>query len=76
MSFQASDDDVLLPTGQVAKRYHRHVRSIDRWLSNSELGFPAPDMQVNGRRFWRLATLRRWELARAVPAEAAKAEAA
>ena len=65
------DDDALLQTGKVARRYGRHIRSIDRWLANPAVGFPPPDMVVNNRRYWRVSSLRQWEIRRALPAEAA-----
>jgi hypothetical protein len=72
MNIHVPDDDALLTTGKVAARYDRHIRSIDRWLDNPAVGFPQPDLCVNSRRFWRVSTLRRWEISQAT----SKAEAA
>jgi predicted DNA-binding transcriptional regulator AlpA len=39
-------------------------RTIDRWLGDRRLNFPVP-MRVNGRRFWLLSEILKWERQRA-----------
>jgi predicted DNA-binding transcriptional regulator AlpA len=41
----------LIPTRQVAERYHVTLRSIDRWIRDPELGFPKP-IQINSRNYF------------------------
>jgi hypothetical protein len=43
-------DKIYRPTKQVARRYNRCTRTIDRWLRQGI--FPAPDLIVNDKRFW------------------------
>ena len=56
--------EVRLPTVQVAKRFNVVVRTIERWLQDSNLNFPKP-LVVNKRKYWRLEELERWERSRA-----------
>ena len=47
---------------------HRYGDCSDMWLHrrlHDDSGFPPPDLVVNGRRFWRLSSLVRWERQRA-----------
>lgn len=53
-----------LPAAFVAARYAVTLRTIDRWLLDSRLAFPAP-VYLGRMRFWRLADLEAWEAARA-----------
>jgi hypothetical protein len=56
-----SDNEEWFGTRQVRARYnHVCTRTIDRWIINPNLGFPQPTL-INGRRFWRIQELRRWE---------------
>ena len=34
-----------------------------RWINDPALGFPPP-LRINGRRFWKIADLERWEAVR------------
>ena len=34
-----------------------------RWIKDPALGFPPP-LRINGRRFWKVADLERWEAVR------------
>ena len=54
----------MLPARNVCTRYSISRRTLDRWLANSGLGFPAP-LVINGRRYWRLAQIEGWERDRA-----------
>jgi len=40
-----------LPRKAVAERYCVSTRSIDRWIGDDTLGFPAP-IVINGRKFF------------------------
>ena len=52
------DDKVYLPAAAVRSRYGVSDMSLWRWLRDPKLGFPRP-MRINGRRFWKLTSLRR-----------------
>jgi predicted DNA-binding transcriptional regulator AlpA len=51
---------VKLTRYQVAARYSRDPRSIDRWCRESKLGFPQPIM-VGRFPMWNLDELETWE---------------
>jgi hypothetical protein len=38
-----------LSNPSLARRYDVDVRTIKRWQGDPELGFPAPDLEINGR---------------------------
>jgi hypothetical protein len=59
-----ADDERHVGTKGLCERYDVCPRTPDRWLNNPELGFPKPTM-INGRRYWTLGQLRRWERERA-----------
>jgi hypothetical protein len=44
-------------SGAVAQRYGKCVRTIDRWLQDTDLKFPPPDLVINGKRLWSDGTL-------------------
>jgi predicted DNA-binding transcriptional regulator AlpA len=55
-----SDDETLLPTAQMKRRYNGVSRMwLDRRLAVDPT-FPKP-IYIGGRRYWRLGELRRWE---------------
>jgi hypothetical protein len=57
----SADDDDFLNATQVKLRYGG---VSEMWLYrrlHDDSGFPAPDMIVNGRRFWRRRKLVKWE---------------
>jgi hypothetical protein len=58
-----SDQDQLLPTPAVAKRYGVSTRSISRWGDDPDLGFPKPEV-IKLRKYWRVSILRAWDRAR------------
>jgi hypothetical protein len=53
--------DFYLPTPRVAERYDVSTRTVERWGGKEELNFPAPDLVVHTRKYWRLRTLEAWE---------------
>ncbi len=53
----------FLPSRLVAARYSTSMRTLDRWLLDDRLGFPAP-VRIGRMRFWRIADLEAWEAAR------------
>jgi len=57
-------DATLLPARHVLERYHIVDRTLDRWLTNSALGFPRP-LIVNKRRYFYQHQLEAWERDRA-----------
>jgi predicted DNA-binding transcriptional regulator AlpA len=65
-------DDRRLPAAATAQRYEISTRTLDRWVANPALGFPQPEV-INGRRYWWLSHLHRWDLTR-IRSSAAKAE--
>jgi hypothetical protein len=58
------DDTHIVPSRTVLNRYNIVDRTLRRWEENPALGFPR-HISINGRRYWRVADLRAWELARA-----------
>jgi hypothetical protein len=56
--------DRRFPAVAVAQRYGVVVRTLDRWLDDSDLNFPKPEV-LNHRRYWWLSELREWERNRA-----------
>jgi len=62
---QLSDDDVLLTSAQTRARFGGISNMcIWRWERDPRVRFPAPDVVINGRRYWRLRTLRRFDAER------------
>ena len=61
--------DIKLPTAMVADRYMVVTRTIERWMDDPALKFPAP-ITINRRRYWSLAALETWEKRQAVKASA------
>ena len=54
-------NDRYLTATQVRQRYGN---ASNMWLHrrlHDDSGFPRPDLVVNGRRFWRVSSLIRWE---------------
>ena len=60
-----ADGDRWIGAPQVRKRYNDlSDMGLWRWLHDPKLNFPHPHY-VNGRRYWRISQLERWERARA-----------
>lgn len=57
------DYQVYLPAAAVRSRYGVSDMSLWRWLRDPRLGFPRP-MRINGRQFWKLASLEAWDRSR------------
>jgi predicted DNA-binding transcriptional regulator AlpA len=54
---------VKLTRAQVAQRYNRNARTIDRWVLDAEyakMNFPAP-MMIGRSPMWDEADLEKWE---------------
>lgn len=51
---------ILLTTAMVANRYSVSKRTIARWSAADNMDFPAR-VTINGRPYWRLSELVRWE---------------
>jgi hypothetical protein len=60
---------LLLTIGSLAKRYGVCTRTIDRWLVDERVEFPA-FVRIRARRYWRIADLEDWERRRATPVKA------
>jgi predicted DNA-binding transcriptional regulator AlpA len=59
---RVSDDETLLPAGQMRRRYQGVSRMwLDRRLAIDPT-FPKP-VYIGGRRYWLVSELRRWEAA-------------
>ena len=55
------DDDTLLSITQVRERCAGVTRvCISRWRRDPRVRFPAP-VKINGRNYWRLGDVRRWQ---------------
>jgi hypothetical protein len=63
-----TEGDTHLSTPRVAARYNVTTRTIERWEDDEVLEFPAPDLRINHRKYWKVKTLERWERRRAVAA--------
>jgi predicted DNA-binding transcriptional regulator AlpA len=50
----------FIPARAAAARYSTSLRTIDRWLLDDRLGFPAP-VYLGRMRFWRITDLEAWE---------------
>jgi predicted DNA-binding transcriptional regulator AlpA len=66
----ALDDDVLLTSAQTRAR----VGSVSnmciwRWIRDPRVQFPDP-IKINGRNYWRVGDLRRWQTERVTRAAA------
>jgi hypothetical protein len=57
------EQDQLLPTTAVAKRYGVSPRCIARWVGDPDLNFPKPEL-IRLRKYWRESVLRDWDRAR------------
>jgi hypothetical protein len=57
----------LLPTRDVCARYKVNIRTIERWLVDDKLGFPAP-IFINKRRYFRERDLVAFERSHVVTA--------
>jgi predicted DNA-binding transcriptional regulator AlpA len=62
----SADDDALLNSVQVRQLVGGvSDMAIWRWQRDERVRFPAPDVVINGRRYWYRATIRRWQAERA-----------
>lgn len=63
---------IYLTAPQVRKRYGGiSDMGLWRWLHDSKVNFPAPDLVVNGRRLWGESTLDEFDARQAHEMEAA-----
>ena len=70
------DDETLLNSGQVKASVGDVTdMCLWRWTRDPRVQFPAPDMVINGRRYWQVGTIRRWKTEQAAKA-AKQSEAA
>ena len=53
-------DNSRIPMRDLAARYGVHVRTIERWMADPELGFPQP-LYIRRRRYIRASDLQAWE---------------
>ncbi len=59
------DDDTLLTSGQTRARVGGVSQMcIWRWMRDDRVKFPEPATKINGRNYWRLGDLRRWQVDR------------
>jgi predicted DNA-binding transcriptional regulator AlpA len=59
-----ADDDTLLTSAQTRARVGGvSTMCIWRWMRDPRVRFPAP-IKINGRNYWRLGVLRRWDAER------------
>jgi hypothetical protein len=64
---RSSDADSLWPTRRVLAHYDICSKTLDRWIADPSLGFPAP-VRIRGRRYWRVGELAAFEQRRAAKA--------
>jgi len=62
-------NSIYLPARAVWERYGVSDMTIYRWLQDDRMGFPKPTY-FGRNRYWRLADLKSWELAKAVKSKA------
>jgi hypothetical protein len=55
------DPQAVLTTEMLAARFATTIRTIDRWQTDPRMNFPPPDLKIFRRKFWRLATVQKWE---------------
>jgi predicted DNA-binding transcriptional regulator AlpA len=59
-----ADDEMLLTSKQTRARVGDvSTMCIWRWMRDPRVRFPAP-IKINGRNYWRLGVLRRWDAER------------
>ena len=59
------DGERLLTTAAVQARLGDVSKMcLWRWARDPKVEFPEPDLVLNSRKYWRLATIRRWEQSR------------
>jgi hypothetical protein len=68
---QPIDDEALLSTAQV-RAWVGNVSAMClwRWSRDERVRFPAPDVVINGRKYWYAGTIRRFSAGRAAKAAA------
>lgn len=54
----------FLPVKKIAERYCVTRHAIWKWRKNPALEFPDP-ITINGRDFWRISDLEKWEAEKA-----------
>ncbi len=52
--------DYHMDISEVAERYGKTIRTIERWLADEKLGFPKP-IVINKRRFFRASELQQFD---------------
>ncbi len=57
----SNENEIFWPARDLAERYGRSVYTLNRWLKDKNLGFPPPDMVINGHRLWKASTVQAWE---------------
>jgi hypothetical protein len=53
-------DDARIPISDVAARYGRHVRTLERWIDDPSVAFPKP-VYIRRQRYIRAGDLKAWE---------------
>jgi len=54
--------------------YGVHLETIRRWRKDPKVGFPPPDLEINGRGYWKDETIERFDASRAPTARKAAAD--
>lgn len=70
-----SQDKQFLTKPNLARRWQKTSRTIDRWLENPAEGFPVPVI-IGGRKHWDLDDIEAFERACAATSHAGTREAA
>lgn len=61
----------FLTKPNLARRWQKTPRTIDRWIENPPAGFPSPII-INGRKHWDLDLVEKYERACAAAAHSVK----
>jgi hypothetical protein len=59
----SANSKVLLTTAQVARRYNKTIRTVDRWIADARSNFPKPTHVINGRKHWTEEVLEAYDAA-------------
>ena len=64
-------NNARIPMRDVAARYRVHVRTIERWIEDQDLGFPKP-IYIRRRRYIKAGDLKAWEELQPIGSEGPK----
>lgn len=65
MADYSGSDPLLDSNGVATEAGGKSKMTIWRWQRDPNVGFPMPDVVINGRNYWYRSTIRRWQSAMA-----------